>query len=224
MSLFFRMWPVKIADSSFLCWNHVKRNHFSFGVKDELWECNNWNHKPWLRKRSTGNASCAIMGNSLRKTVYEDFRKETIRLYNKGTRQITAFFTESLMWILDKVLSKLMSLEEELQSIRINNFKMVCTARIPYEQFLQQYGLILRGDGQTNHLTFSCNVDSDGENKENELLFEPLDMLYKKQLQLTPKRKSTTPKRRLRRRAGERSLYLFPSFAFVSFVYVSFFF
>ena len=155
------------------------------------------------------------MGNSLRKTVYEDLRKETIRLYNKGTKQITAFFTESLMWILDKVLSKLMSLEEELQSIRVNNIKMVCTARIPYEQFLQQYGLILRGDGQANHLAFSCNVDPDGENKENEFLFEPLDMLYKKQLQLTPKRKSTTPKRRLRRRAGERSLYLFHCFLFV---------
>ena len=222
MSLF-RMWPVKITDSWFLCWKHVKRNHFSFGVKDELWD--NWNHKPWLRKRSTGNASCAVMGNSLRKTVYEDFRKETIRLYNKGTKHITAFFTESLMWILDKVLSKLMSLEEELQSIRINNFKMVCTARIPYEQFLQQYGLILRGDGQANHLTFSCNVDPDGENKENELLFEPLDMLYKKQLQLTPKRKSTTPKRRLRRRAGEIYLYICFLLLFLFlFVYVSFFF
>ena len=129
------------------------------------------------------------------------------------------------MWILDKVLSKLMSLEEELQSIRINNFKMVCTARIPYEQFLQQYGLILRGDGQANHLTFSCNVDPDGENKENELLFEPLDMLYKKQLQLTPKRKSTTPKRRLRRRAGEEIFILvsFFCFCFFSYVYVHFF-
>ena len=42
------------------------------------------------------------------------------------------------------------------------------------------------------------------ENKENELMMEPLEMLYKKQMNITPrKRKSCTPHKKLRRRAGE---------------------
>ncbi len=74
--------------------------------------------------------------------------------------------------------------------------------RIPYEQFLQQYGALLRGGASSVAGGGATSCDSDGENKENELLFEPLDRLYNKQLRMTPRRKSVTPRRRLRRRAG----------------------
>jgi len=66
-----------------------------------------------------------------------------------------------------------------------------------YEDFLKQYSLLLRGQA---HQHSSSHKE---ENKENELLFEPLDLLYKKQLEFTPRRRSATPKRTLRRRAGE---------------------
>ena len=143
------------------------------------------------------------MGNTLRKTLFSDIKEEATNFYNKGIESIKKFIIDGLLAILEKLLSNLMLLEEELQTIRLNTFKMVSTARIPYEQFLQQYGLLLRGEGHSSHTTLTSNLESEGENKENELLFEPLDMLYKKQLKLTPRRKSTTPKRRLRRRAGK---------------------
>ena len=73
-----------------------------------------------------------------------------------------------------------------------------------YEDFLSQYSIIFRLEDQLPLKKAESKpreVTSD-DNKENELLFEPIDMLYQKQLQLTPKRKSSTPKKKLRRRAG----------------------
>ena len=147
------------------------------------------------------------MGNTLRKTLCKNIKAEAINYYKKRVDTIKKFIVNGLLTILEKIVSNLEAIEEELHTIRMNNFKLVCSARIPYEQFLQQYGLILRGEGHSDQMTLNCDLDSEGENKENELLFEPLDMLYKKQLKLTPRRKSTTPKRRLRRRAGNYLTY-----------------
>lgn len=80
---------------------------------------------------------------------------------------------------------------------------VVVFSRIPYERFLQHYSLILRSmpDEETTQSgqTEACN-------KENELIFDPLDVLYQKQLQLTPRRQSATAKKKLRRRAGMESI------------------
>ena len=64
-----------------------------------------------------------------------------------------------------------------------------------YEDFLQRFGLIIRGDERL--------LPAVPDNKENEMIFDPLEALYQKQLELTPKRKSSTPKKKLRRRTGE---------------------
>ena len=66
-----------------------------------------------------------------------------------------------------------------------------------YDEFLSQYSLLLRHGSHDNQ-----PAELADDNKENELLFEPLDLLYQKQLNMTPKRKSCTPQKKLRRRAG----------------------
>ena len=76
-------------------------------------------------------------------------------------------------------------------------FDVISSRRILYEDFLQQYSVILRARRHGN-IDQYCDA-----NKENEMLIEPLEALYRKQLNLTPRRKSVTPKRKLRRRAGK---------------------
>ncbi len=81
------------------------------------------------------------------------------------------------------------------------------TCRILYDEFHKQYSLILRSDegkSESKKLSHDQPSGDQDNDKENELLFDPLDVLYQKQLRLTPKKRpSSTPKRRLRRRAGE---------------------
>ena len=79
--------------------------------------------------------------------------------------------------------------------------------RLGYEEFLQRFGLLLHAVSLPNekHLRQPAQsaINQPRENKENELLFEPLDLLYRKQLNMTERRNSsTTPKKKLRRRAG----------------------
>ena len=70
--------------------------------------------------------------------------------------------------------------------------------------FLRKYGIILRVQPPSEERV--DNKLTKSSNKENELFYEPLDVLYKKQLQFTPRRRqSTTPKKQLRRRAGENN-------------------
>ncbi|XP_053376032.1 unconventional myosin-XIX-like isoform X2 [Mercenaria mercenaria] len=70
--------------------------------------------------------------------------------------------------------------------------------RIPYPMFLQRYGLIIR-NAKTPPQSEVEDVS------DNDTLYDPLDALYRKQLHMvmadSPKR-SSTPRRRLRRRAG----------------------
>ncbi|KAL4223752.1 Unconventional myosin-XIX [Mactra antiquata] len=72
--------------------------------------------------------------------------------------------------------------------------------RMPYNMFHQRYGLIIPNS--------KTPPDSDSEHTgcmNNDTIYEPLDMLYHKQLDLISHqspRKSNTPKRKLRRRAG----------------------
>jgi hypothetical protein len=76
--------------------------------------------------------------------------------------------------------------------------------RFPYSEFLQRYGILLRQEsGQISPDPFLSDHSDAKENKENEMLIDPLDVLYQKQLSMrtTPK-KNATPKKRLRRRAG----------------------
>ncbi|XP_013379051.1 unconventional myosin-XIX-like [Lingula anatina] len=76
-------------------------------------------------------------------------------------------------------------------------------ARIPYDKFVQKFGIIIKSE-PTHLVSLSSQSESDRDTeKENDLLFDPLDKLFKKQLSLldTPK-KSGTPKKKLRRRTG----------------------
>ena len=73
--------------------------------------------------------------------------------------------------------------------------------RMLYEDFVAQYSLLFRLDDQEGAPKIPQEENQE-EDKENQMFFEPLDVLYQKQMRLTPKRKST-PKKRLRRRAGE---------------------
>ncbi len=105
-----------------------------------------------------------------------------------------------------------------------DNVILQSSLRIPYEDFLRQYSIVLRGQDQRSRSQLGVTSDPDdpSENKENELLFDPLEELYKKQLKMTPKRKSTTPKRRLRRRAGKsfkKSIYLLNYLFIYLFIY-----
>ncbi|KAI0230682.1 Unconventional myosin-XIX [Lamellibrachia satsuma] len=84
----------------------------------------------------------------------------------------------------------------------VNICKQTFPSKVVYEDFLQQYSVILRAG---HHKTVANADQFCDANKENELLIEPLEALYRKQLNLTPKQKSTTPKRKLRRRAVSHS-------------------
>ena len=71
---------------------------------------------------------------------------------------------------------------------------------MPYEEFLQQFGLLLRSSDPSISGCHGNQLPSNGcENKENEP-FDDLDVLYQKQLNMTPKQQSK--RRKLRRRAG----------------------
>jgi len=66
---------------------------------------------------------------------------------------------------------------------------------MPYQTFLQRYGMILRD---------SSKPLSAVDGRDSDLLYEPLEKLYQRQLDMLPNtpRRSNTPKKRLRRRAG----------------------
>ncbi|XP_060581862.1 unconventional myosin-XIX-like isoform X2 [Ruditapes philippinarum] len=84
----------------------------------------------------------------------------------------------------------------------IETVKISCLGypvRIKYPMFLQRYGLLIRNartppQSETEN---TCDTDT---------LYDPLDALYRKQLDMvsvdSPKKRNNTPKRRLRRRAG----------------------
>jgi hypothetical protein len=74
--------------------------------------------------------------------------------------------------------------------------------RMPYGEFLQNFSVLLRSPEPSS---CSNKKDVNIQDKENEEVYEPLDLLYQRQLQLTPRRKSIAPRQKLRRRAGRSS-------------------
>ena len=89
-----------------------------------------------------------------------------------------------------------------LSSDLTNVIFTILFGRLGYEDFLQRYGVLLHSHSLPADRSQSAQtaLNKTVENKENELLFEPLDLLYRKQLNMTDRR--TTPKKKLRRRAG----------------------
>ncbi|CAH1800967.1 unnamed protein product, partial [Owenia fusiformis] len=94
-----------------------------------------------------------------------------------------------------------------LETVQIS--KQAFPASLTYQDFIQRYGFIIHHQ-EGNHKLRKISADHTSNNEaiedqENQLLCEPLDLLYQKQLKLTP-RKSSTPKKRLRRRSGLSSV------------------
>ncbi|XP_064618547.1 unconventional myosin-XIX-like isoform X2 [Lineus longissimus] len=144
-----------------------------------------------------------------RKTVLSKFKGSLDSLMSllKGTNphyiRCIKPNTESQPGVFDN-----MYVRKQLEACGVMETVHICKqgypARFPYPEFLQRYGIILRhnsGSSKESPQTFLS--DHSDDNKENEQLSNPLDVLYQKQLSMrtTPK-KNATPKKRLRRRAG----------------------
>ncbi|ELT97978.1 hypothetical protein CAPTEDRAFT_202691, partial [Capitella teleta] len=84
--------------------------------------------------------------------------------------------------------------------------KKAFPARMSYAEFLQNFSLLLNSDPTPAAKTRSEVIP----NKENEEVYEPLELLYQRQIQLTPRRKSLAPRQKLRRRADIDVDGLFP--------------
>ena len=77
-----------------------------------------------------------------------------------------------------------------------NFFVLIFFSRMCYSSFLHRYGLIIRNSS-------SKNLDVENE-RDDETVFDPLDALLKRQLDM-PDSPRKTPRKRLRRRAGKRT-------------------